>query len=772
MSQETIEKGSQPLYDEVVSHYKDCHVEKKYLSDTWDHTLKQKGRIFPLPAMRRMLALGNRVNGWIDDSNHLIDKTILDPNDPAALRLVAYGEDEFGEPRRDLRLDGRYYSSNFVHHIFYASKIIHSIEERGIERPVVLEIGGGMGGVAYLLRRYFGDRLTFYAVDLPETLMLQEWYLRGTFPSMPTTFKAGEARVEPVSGGVNFVNAYTLRSQDYPFDVAVNIDSMQEMNVDAISLYIDYMQRNMSDGGIFFFQNHYGHATGSVAEPSEYPLDGRWRVQSAEISPDFEACGCEQARLVYQRVPKAEDIETRRLVLRVLWNGFLSGRLSNNAALVSELSQLPARCRPDGAVPLIAAALKAHGADVSGNLVATLTDSIYFPHQAYLAAVKTAAPIAPASQAFKQRHMDALWRLQSGILQLMRTASEEKSGAKALGELAARQCAAAEPLLGDTAVSEFWSAYFSSIFFALRQNEAASNLLRRCAAQSENPFWLVRFAHLWRRFGQDGEASRLLKRLDTLESGDYYVELKRAELESACGDAARARRLLAAAKAGADDDVVRWTSLARTAARAGDDGLALEAASEALSRSPESAAAIALGVLGASSGKTLHARAAGLTRIVEARERVNDDDEIAQAFLFLELGRRDEALARITASEKRFSADYFRLGLLGRLSLQAGLTEIADRCLRNSAEARPGAFLHYEFIGNVYFGAGRFSQASAFYARSLALKPYLRHLLAKDLYSKLPDDIRRSGVLGQPSDLRLMFQREQNFYHDLGPTSK
>ena len=46
----TLESAEEALYNEIVAHYEACHVEKRYLSDTWDHTLAQKGR--PRPACR------------------------------------------------------------------------------------------------------------------------------------------------------------------------------------------------------------------------------------------------------------------------------------------------------------------------------------------------------------------------------------------------------------------------------------------------------------------------------------------------------------------------------------------------------------------------------------------------------------------------------------------------------------------------------------------------------------------------------------------------
>ncbi len=138
-------------------------------------------------------------------------------------------------------------------------------------------------------------------------------------------------------------------------------------------------------------------------------------------------------------------------------------------------------------------------------------------------------------------------------------------------------------------------------------------------------------------------------------------------------------------------------------------------------------------------------------------------------FLLLELGRKDEALHRIESQVDRFWNDYFRLGQLGRFFLQADLNELADKCLNRSIELRPGAFLHFDFVGNAYFRAGHFDRATVAYSEAVRLMPYLRSLLAKKLYSALPAEKRSSGAFGNPDDLQLVFQSRQDFYHDLGP---
>lgn len=51
----------------------------------------------------------------------------------------------------------------------------------GVPKPVVADIGGGYGGIAYYLLRD-GDGMTYVDYDLPETLSLASYYLLACFP--------------------------------------------------------------------------------------------------------------------------------------------------------------------------------------------------------------------------------------------------------------------------------------------------------------------------------------------------------------------------------------------------------------------------------------------------------------------------------------------------------------------------------------------------------------------------------------------------------------
>ncbi len=109
----------------------------------------------------------------------------------------------------------------------------------------VIEIGGGYGGFALHLSRILKS-CRYVIVDLPETLLFSAAYL---------TLQAPQKRIylyDPADGldarthaGFDFVLLPDYRLeilQGSLFDLAINIASMQEMRVDQVERYLDFLR--------------------------------------------------------------------------------------------------------------------------------------------------------------------------------------------------------------------------------------------------------------------------------------------------------------------------------------------------------------------------------------------------------------------------------------------------------------------------------------------------------------------------------------------------
>src|SRR5205814_238972 len=126
-----------------------------------------------------------------------------------------------------------------------------------IESPVVIEIGGGFGGLAYqlLCRR---PAIKYVGFDLPENLLIQSYYLSCIFPnariltygddSPPLTRKQLDAY------DVVLLPNFELRRADSLIaDLVVNVRSLSEMASATIAEYIAQIDRV---GRLFFFHEN------------------------------------------------------------------------------------------------------------------------------------------------------------------------------------------------------------------------------------------------------------------------------------------------------------------------------------------------------------------------------------------------------------------------------------------------------------------------------------------------------------------------------------
>ena len=86
--------------------------------------------------------------------------------------------------------------------------------------------------------------------------------------------------------------------------------------------------------------------------------------------------------------------------------------------------------------------------------------------------------------------------------------------------------------------------------------------------------------------------------------------------------------------------------------------------------------------------------------------------------------------------------------------------------MTRSLELRQDNFMHYEFIGNIYFSVGQYPQASKYLKNSSFAKPYFRCSRAKIAYCGLTAEIRDAKIFGDASNLDTIFEQDQNFYND------
>ncbi len=762
-------QGSEHIYKEVMTHYRSCQGRAELLSDTWAHTLVQKGEMYSIQEMMHMRFPGNRVNSWMVDSLFLVDGTIIDLHHPVIARLLELGESDFGNPRKDTKIGPKSFSSLFLIDVVRAARIIQMLEDAGLTHPRVMEIGGGSGLLLSLLKGYFKDRITLFFVDIPETLLIQEWYLRNCFPQADHAYKSSKEHVNFKTGGFNFINGYILETQDIEFDMVCNFASMLEMTEGTVQGYLKYIEKNISANGVFYFSNGFGRSSGCVTEPSEYPLDPHWKIESAAIGCPIEMCKNEYfLDCIFRRTKGPVNTEARRMILRTVWNGFPAG-LIQDENIIKELLALGDSHQD----PLEGITQILRKNDLQASEIPLLKTSAYLAYDSYLHNV--AEDRGQLNGKYQGRYYleNINRRAEVDIIRLMLDASVGQKGMSI--QSVKRQvndlCAKALNFETSPLNSEYWTARFAGMLLSLGAVDKGVHLIRSCVENTEQARWLVRFAILLSRYGCLKEANWILERLED-KLLDPFLLLKRVELKKSCGHSQEAlvKELADVFSFYGSDPVIR-IEIAKTAAKIG----ALEILQEACFNLKEKnmlaqrvgnpffrISSLAIASLPSGQACEFIQKCYQLTSAQDTSSGL----QMEYGVLNLQMGNSQEGFVILENIKKIFHDSYFNLGWAGSLLKKIGYHDLADTFLTRSLELRPNNFMHNLFMGGVYFSAGQYAQAGQLFEKAAVSKPYLLSLRARAAFCRLPDEIRDSGVFGNASDLNIIFEQDQNFYGD------
>ena len=120
--------------------------------------------------------------------------------------------------------------------------------------PLILEIGGGYGALAFFLKQRF-PRATYAIVDLPRSLLFSGCYLAAALPGVEVrVFKPEDEVFAP--GSVTLVANSLLHRLAVPVvDVAINTLSFGEMPYTAVADYGRWLEQHLATDGLLFEQN-------------------------------------------------------------------------------------------------------------------------------------------------------------------------------------------------------------------------------------------------------------------------------------------------------------------------------------------------------------------------------------------------------------------------------------------------------------------------------------------------------------------------------------
>lgn len=136
------------------------------------------------------------------------------------------------------------------------------------ERPRILEIGSGYGGLAYYLKTLIPDA-RYVCVDLPESLLFSSIYLSTLFPDEDNAVVTPNNAADLVrnTAGFTFVPNYmfdALCDSGQKFDLIINTLSMSEMLEKQVRYYGERIPRLLGARGVFFEQNQDNKGVGLI----------------------------------------------------------------------------------------------------------------------------------------------------------------------------------------------------------------------------------------------------------------------------------------------------------------------------------------------------------------------------------------------------------------------------------------------------------------------------------------------------------------------------
>lgn len=152
---------------------------------------------------------------------------------------------------------------NAEYHYTFAEKI--RLLLRNIEKPTILELGGGYGGMAYYCLRDIAN-LRFISVDLPENAVLQAYYLKSQFPHKNIKLY-GEC---PIDGDYDALIMPTYGIEELKSnscDLAFNSYSLAEMSKEAMENYVKIICHATSQ-----YIYHLNHAHWEISG-DDFPID-------------------------------------------------------------------------------------------------------------------------------------------------------------------------------------------------------------------------------------------------------------------------------------------------------------------------------------------------------------------------------------------------------------------------------------------------------------------------------------------------------------------
>ena len=721
----------------------DCDSEPNSLSDTWNKTLGLKGSKYSLEQLHDMRRPGSDVSLQIVSFHQFTDQHALDLSDPIQRQIIGMGDTKIGNPLLDLNISGVQISSHYVNSIVVASKIIAYLDSLGISEPTVLEVGSGIGLLGVALKQFYRQRLTLILADLPETLEHQSFLMLSTFPNEEFTFKPKETHVSPISGGINFINAYQITSQNYAIDVFINCNSMAEMKAETANNYIKYANHNLNKSGLVYLSNAFGTATGCARSQAEYEFGDNLCLKNLDFSDGYIYAG---PAFIFMNVSLTQCAHASEIQLkahlREQYNRFvfLLGEKQTAKSNSNQTSQL--EVKNIEVLDFDTTEIGEHASQIDHN----------WPQSGGLAIRKFQISIATSMERVSVNSSD------SGI-KLVEHAINELEGF----------------IETESYFSEFHNLFFCSSLTGLGRSERATSWITANYRKTSSPYWLARYAWVAGQCKAEKLCSDILDRIPLTSMDKCWLPMV-ANIRLSIGQRDEANLILSSVSNEKPETLTFQELLViyRTNCLLGNQKIALRAFSHIKTiiqntndsvsdaRRATIAEMISFGIEYLPEGYNfLEGEFTGLN--------LEFIDPMWRMKLLKQFGRTNESSSLGSSLESKFSDDYFLQAKLAENYLNLGDLISAQRCATKSELLRQGNNKHLKYLGLAFFNFKIYELAKSYFSKAIVACGEDFISRGYKAFCELPTTEKKSGTFGNAENLHLIFQSDQSFYYPLGP---
>jgi putative sugar O-methyltransferase len=169
-------------------------------------------------------------------------------------------------------------------------------------RPTaILEIGGGYGGLSRIVAM-FNSHVHYTILDLEEILFFSKSYLDRTLPNFDVRLVSDVSEFETRDGRINLVPQHLTEDLAGKFDLAINHQSMQEMQPAQIERYLGLIARTCSS----LYSRNLRHHDAALALRKGLSLDVAGQILSR------------LPRIIWKQVPARGDTVIDENLLRLV----------------------------------------------------------------------------------------------------------------------------------------------------------------------------------------------------------------------------------------------------------------------------------------------------------------------------------------------------------------------------------------------------------------------------------------------------------------------